>query len=278
MSTYQAEYRRGIALLEKALVPDARADAWYLLEYAARITRAEYLWKATEDMPEEEVFRYAGLLKKRAERIPLQHITGVQEFMGFEFRVSEATLIPRQDTEVLVEEVRRYAEGKTVLDLCTGTGCIILSLAGLCPLSKAVGTDIAEKAILTAEENAKKLGIKAEFYCGDLYEALPQEELFDIIVSNPPYIPTSVIPTLMPEVRDHEPVAALDGEADGLCFYRRIIRQADRYLKQNGRIFFEIGCEQAEDIRALLAAANFKEICVKKDYAGLDRVVSAVRS
>lgn len=278
MSTYQAEYRRGTALLKEASVPDAEVDAWYLLEYAAQITRAEYLWKAAEEMPEEKKLRYEELLKKRAERIPLQYITGVQQFMGFEFKVSKATLIPRQDTELLVEEVQKYANGAEVLDLCTGTGCIILSLAGLCHLSRAVGTDVAKEAVLTAEENAKILGIEAEFYCGDLYEALPGKEQFDIIVSNPPYIPSSVIPTLMPEVKNHEPVTALDGEEDGLSFYRRIIGQAGRYLKRNGRIFFEIGCEQAEEVCALLRTENFTDICVKKDYAGLDRVVSAVRS
>lgn len=278
MNTYKTEYRRGIALLSEAGVPDASVDAWYLFEYVTGLSRAIYLLKEEEEMPEEECFRYEELLRKRAERIPLQYITGVQEFMGFEFCVSKATLIPRQDTEILVEEAGKVAGGKRVLDLCTGTGCIIISLAKLLPLSRAVGTDISPEAVETAKKNAKALGADVSFYCGDLFEALPRAERFDVIVSNPPYIPSAEIEGLMPEVREHEPVTALDGDTDGLRFYREIIRHAKEYLEEKGTILFEIGCEQAEDIRKLLETEGFKEIYVKKDYAGLDRVIGAVRS
>lgn len=278
MNTYKAEYRRGIALLTEAGVPDASVDAWYLLEHVTGLSKAAYFLKEEEDMPEAEQLCYEELLNKRAERIPLQYITGVQEFMGFEFRVSEATLIPRQDTEVLVEEAMKTAEGKRVLDLCTGTGCIIISLAKLLGLSYAVGTDISQEAVETARKNAEALGADVSFFCGDLFQALPQTEAFDVIVSNPPYIPSAEIDCLMPEVREHEPMTALDGDTDGLKFYREIIRESKKYLKENGQIFFEIGCEQAEDLRMLLEAEGFTEIHVKKDYAGLDRVVSAVRS
>ena len=278
MNTYKAEYRRGIALLTEAGVPDASVDAWYLLEHVTGLSKAAYFLKEEEAMPEAEQLCYEELLNKRAERIPLQYITGVQEFMGFEFCVSEATLIPRQDTEVLVEEVMKTAEGKRVLDLCTGTGCIIISLAKLLGLSYAVGTDISQEAVETARKNAEALGADVSFFCGDLFQALPQTEAFDVIVSNPPYIPSAEIDCLMPEVREHEPMTALDGDTDGLKFYREIIRESKKYLKENGQIFFEIGCEQAEDLRMLLEAEGFTEIHVKKDYAGLDRVVSAVRS
>lgn len=278
MNTYRAEYRRGIARLTKAEVPDAPVDAWYLLEHVTGLSKAAYLIREEEEMPEEERLRYTEMLEKRAERIPLQYITGVQEFMGFEFDVSRATLIPRQDTEVLVEEVMKYTEGKRVLDLCTGTGCIIISLAKLTKVSEAVGTDISPEAVATAKANAHKLNANVSFYCGDLFQAIPEGKKFDVIVSNPPYIPSAVIRTLMPEVREYEPVTALDGDADGLKFYRIIISRANKYLNKNGRIFFEIGAEQAEDMKQLLQAAGFTEVCVKKDYAGLDRVVGAVWS
>ncbi|MBE5951450.1 MAG: peptide chain release factor N(5)-glutamine methyltransferase [Lachnospiraceae bacterium] len=278
MSTYQTVYGRGIAFLTEASVPDAKTDAWYLLSHVTGLQRAVYLMKAQEEMPEEEVQQYERLIEKRAGRIPLQYITGVQEFMGFEFAVSASTLIPRQDTEVLVEEVVKYAGGKRILDLCTGTGCIIISLKKLCNLSYAAGSDLLPLAVATAKKNAEKLDANVDFYCGDLFEAIPTGERFDIIVSNPPYIPSEVITTLMPEVREHEPVTALDGDTDGLKFYRSIICQAGQYLEKNGRIFFEIGSEQAADVSKLLLEAGFEEICVKKDYAGLDRVVSAVWS
>jgi len=277
MSTYRAVYRRGIAALTQADVPDASVDAWYLLEHVTGLTRASYLVKEEDEMPKEQITHYESLILQRAERIPLQYITGVQEFMGFEFLVSRATLIPRQDTEVLVEEAVKYASGKRVLDLCTGTGCIIISLAKLTTLSRAVGSDLMEEAVQTAKKNAKRLNADVEFYCGDLFAALPDYERFDIIVSNPPYIPSSELKQLMPEVQKHEPMTALDGESDGLAFYRRIIREAGNYLTKNGRIMFEIGCEQAEDVSKLLADEGFQDIYVRKDYAGLNRVVSAVR-
>ena len=278
MSSYAAEYQNAVDTLAQYGVEEAKTDAWYLLEYVTGLNRASYLVKREEEMPTEERSRYADVLQQRAQRIPLQYITGVQEFMGFPFAVSRATLIPRQDTEVLVECVMKYADGKRVLDLCTGTGCIILSLAKLCKLAGAVGTDIAEEAVETARKNALALDAQADFFVGDLYQALEQEERFDIIVSNPPYIPSAVIETLAPEVKVHEPMTALDGAADGLKFYRAIVAEAKRYLAEDGRIFFEIGCEQAEDVETILCEHGFTEIQVVKDYAGLDRVVSAKRS
>lgn len=267
--------QNAVGSLVTAGVPDAEIDAWYLFEHVTGMNRASYFLHSDDTMKEEHANELQTLVEKRAKRIPLQYITGSQEFMGYSFLVSPATLIPRQDTEVLVEEVSRVAEGKSVLDLCTGTGCILLSLAKMCRLTKAVGTDISVEAVKTAKNNAERLNADAEFYCGDLFDAVPAGERFDILVSNPPYIPSAVIETLMPEVKEHEPMSALDGEEDGLAFYRRIIMEANKFLTEQGQIFFEIGCEQGNDVSALLAQNGFHNIRVLKDLAGLDRVVSA---
>ena len=267
-----------VELLVKAGVPDAEIDAWYLFEHVTGMNRSAYFLHKEEQLQKQQAEHLTELVKQRAKRIPLQYITGSQEFMGYSFLVSPATLIPRQDTEVLVEEVSRVAEGKSVLDLCTGTGCILLSLAKMCRLTKAIGTDISEVAIETAKNNAKRLEADAKFFCGDLFDAVPAGERFDILVSNPPYIPSAVIETLMPEVKEHEPMSALDGEEDGLAFYRKIIMEANKFLTEQGQIFFEIGCEQGADVSALLAQNGFRNIRVLKDLAGLDRVVSATRA
>ena len=264
-----------VELLVNAGVPDAEIDAWYLFEHVTGMNRSAFFLHKEEEMQPEHAELLTELSTQRAKRIPLQYITGSQEFMGYSFLVSPATLIPRQDTEVLVEEVIRVAEGKSVLDMCTGTGCILLSLAKMCRLTKAVGTDISAEAIETAKTNAKRLETDAVFFCGDLFDAVPAGERFDILVSNPPYIPSAVIETLMPEVKDHEPMSALDGDEDGLAFYRRIINEANKFLTENGQIFFEIGCEQGADVSALLLQNGFTDIRVLKDLAGLDRVVSA---
>lgn len=274
MSTCKEALRQAVESLVAAGVSEAEVDAWYLFEHVTGMSRAAYFLRMEDDLPEAQQNELKQLIQLRSTRIPLQYITGSQEFMGYNFIVSPATLIPRQDTEILVEEVSKVATGKKVLDLCTGTGCILLSLAKMCRLAKAVGTDISLEAIETARKNAIRLEADAEFFCGDLFQAVP-EETFDIIVSNPPYIPSAVIDTLMPEVKEYEPVSALDGDTDGLKFYREIINNASKYLTNQGQIFFEIGCEQAEDVSALLCSAGFQNIRVKKDLAGLDRVVSA---
>lgn len=274
MMTCKMALRQAEEVLIAAGVPDAKADAWYLFEHITGMSRASYFLHMEEEMELSHAEELKKVVMHRSNRIPLQYITGSQEFMGYPFLVSPATLIPRQDTEVLVEAVSKCAQGKSVLDLCTGTGCILLSLAKMCNLSRAVGTDISLQAIETAEKNAKCLQVKAEFFCGDLFQAVPEEK-FDIIVSNPPYIPSAEIENLMPEVRDYEPVAALDGDTDGLKFYREIIEKAGGYLKKQGQIFFEIGCEQGTAVSALLSGAGYRDICVIKDLAGLDRVVCA---
>lgn len=284
MSAYEETYHHAVALLAEHEVPDAALDAWYLLEYVTGFHRAEYFLRAKEQIPKEQEQKFFSLIRRRCERIPLQHLTGVQEFMGFPFAVSPATLIPRQDTECLVEEAIKYLQqyekeysfGARVLDLCTGTGCIIISLAKLCSLSYAAGTDISEEALNIAKKNALNLGAVAEFYCGDLFAALPQNEPFDLIVSNPPYIRTQDLVGLMPEVREHEPVTALDGAEDGLKFYREIIQAAPGYLSDGGQLLFEIGCGQAEEVRMLMDQRGFMELRTGRDYASLDRIVSGI--
>jgi len=275
MSTCKEMMRWAVESLAAAGVPDAEVDAWYLMEHVTGMSRAAYFLKMNEELSDTKQTELTNLIRKRCQRIPLQYLTGCQEFMGYSFLVSPATLIPRQDTEILVDEASKTAEGKKVLDLCTGTGCILLSLAKLCRLKKAIGTDISAEAVETAKKNAARLNAEAEFYCGDLFAAVPQGERFDLIVSNPPYIPSAVIDTLMPEVREHEPMSALDGDEDGLKFYRKIIERASEYLTEQGQIFFEIGCEQGADVSALLTQNGFENIRIVKDLAGLDRVVSA---
>ena len=275
MSSYKEEHRRAVQLLVAAGVLEAELGASYLLAHVTGMTRSAWYLRAEDEIPEEEAKQFLDLVEKRSTRMPLQYIIGSQEFMGLNFLVSPSTLIPRQDTEILVEEAAKVSEGRKVLDLCTGTGCIIISLAKLCKLKHAVGTDISEEAVATAEKNAALLEADVEFFCGDLFEALKEGETFDVIVSNPPYIPTKVIEGLMPEVREFEPVTALDGAEDGLKFYREIIGQAKQYLSPGGKLFFEIGCEQSEDVTGILQAHAFSEIKVVKDYAGLNRVVCA---
>jgi release factor glutamine methyltransferase len=188
-------------------------------------------------------------------------------------------LVPRPDTEILVEEVLKDgASGAKVLDLCTGSGCILLSILKYSSSATGIGADLSEEALQVAKANAQRLEIPAAFYRGDLFGALPEAERrgFDIIVSNPPYIETAEIATLMPEVREHDPYMALDGGADGLDFYRRIIAEAPEHFAAEGRLYLEIGSTQAQAVEALLQERGYTEIRTVKDYAGLDRVVTGV--
>ena len=266
--------RYGERELKRAGVPEAGLNAWLLLEYVSGCSRSHYLAYQEEELSEEAKRRFLEVIERRSKRVPLQYITGTQEFMGHSFLVSDQVLIPRQDTEVLVEEVLKVLKpGMRFLDLCTGSGCILLSLLLGCPGAVGVGSDISLPALKIAEKNRAVLGQEALLLESDLFEKI--EGFFDLIVSNPPYIPSGEIAKLMPEVRDHEPHMALDGMEDGLYFYRRIIDKAPSYLRKSGRLFFEIGCEQAKAVSALLREKGFGAIEVIKDYAGLDRVVKA---
>lgn len=275
MSTYQELLQTGRKLLKQQGIADADVDAWYLLAYVFKINRTDLIVKGDQTPTDEEAKKYLELVKKRAKNIPLQHITGSQEFMGLEFEVNSSVLIPRQDTEILVEEVLKVSKDRTILDLCTGSGCIIVSLAKLGRPSKSVAVDLSGQALEVAVANAKNHQVEVEFIQSDLFDKV--EESFDIIVSNPPYIPTVEIKKLMPEVRDHEPSMALDGSEDGLLFYRKISAELKQYLNKGGYVFYEIGYNQGEAVKQILLEAGLTDIMIKKDLSGLDRVVSAKR-
>lgn len=275
--TYYEVYREGAARLGEADIEEAELDARLLLEFVCGTDRNTLLVHGERDVSEEEYGRYCGLVERRAVHVPLQHLTGEQDFMGLTFLVNKDVLVPRQDTEVLVEEAMKHLhDGMRILDLCTGSGCILLSLLHYSNDCEGVGVDLSARALSVAGKNyeiqrTQRPDMKARFLEGNLFEGL--EDRFDMIVSNPPYIKTDVIDTLMPEVREYEPVMALDGGTDGLAFYRRIAGDAGAYLNGGGMLFFEIGCEQAADVCKIVEAAGFREVEVVKDFAGLDRVV-----
>lgn len=272
--TYAEALQRARSYLKEHDIADADVDAWYLLAHVLRInSRAKFYLTSHSPIPEDKYIDYMDQVKKRGSRYPLQYITGTQEFMGIEFKVSEDVLIPRQDTETLVEEVLRVCQGKDVLDMCTGSGCIIISLALLGKPNKAIGADISVDALRVAEENARKHKVKVDFYHSNLFDNISEE--YDIIVSNPPYIPTQDIEELMPEVKEYEPHHALDGDRDGLKFYRLITLAAKKHLKESGYLFYEIGYNQGTLVRDILLKEGFCDITIKKDLSGLDRVVSA---
>lgn len=277
MMTYKAMIDYGKARLLECGIADYSFDAWLLFQYVTDVSRAMYLMEPEREADSEAVDRYKACIEKRAEHYPLQYITHSQEFMGLDFYVDERVLVPRQDTEVLVETVLEYLEDDMeIMDMCTGSGCILISLAANKNLQFGLGVDLSEGALAVAGMNAQNNGCSdLNFLQSNLFEKLEGMK-FDIIVSNPPYIQSDVIPTLMPEVREHEPMMALDGEADGLYFYRRITEQASQFLKQNGMVFFEIGWDQGEAVKDLMEAAGFHDVIVKKDLAGLDRVVYGI--
>lgn len=291
--TYRELYEIGKGQLTEAEVQDADIDARLLLEYICKTNRNYMYAHGDESVTEEIKENYVSLIQERGRRVPLQHITGTQDFMGMEFYVNQDVLIPRQETEVLVEEVLRETEdGMSVLDICTGSGCIILSIARYKNGIKGVATDISDKALEVARKNAIELGCNQEVcfvksnlfdnsreirsalqYLGGQNESL--EKGFDVLVSNPPYIPTRVIESLAPEVKDHEPRIALDGAADGLYFYQMIADKGRNFLNPGGRIYFEIGLDLSGDVTRILTKNGFKDIQVIKDFSGIDRVVCA---
>ena len=270
-------YREAIGLGEKILtmagIADVKTDAWMLLEMAAKIDRNYYYMHMDDEIIKEQLEEYEWALKKRAEHIPLQYIVGETEFMGLPFKVNSSVLIPRQDTETLVEEALKVAKpGMKVLDMCTGSGCIIISILHYGKELEGYASDISRHAINVAKENAKLNQVAVSFETGDLFDHIKGK--YDIIVSNPPYIRTEEIAKLMPEVQNFEPFDALDGKEDGLFFYRKIVEQAGDYLNPDGHLLFEIGHDQGADVSELMVQAGFKDVRVIKDLAGNDRVVT----
>ncbi len=269
---YLKTLNRGRLILKAAEIEECDLDARLLLEYVCKTDRSAVILDPHRELTESEESEYEELLKKRASHIPLQHLTGIQGFMGLDFCVNKDVLIPRQDTESLVEEVmKEMHDGMRILDMCTGSGCILLSLLHYSNDCIGVGADISPAALSVAKKNADRLGIKAEFVESDLFENVGG--VFDIIVSNPPYIRTCEIEELMPEVKDHDPFIALNGKEDGVTFYRRIIKDAPDHLVMGGLLAFEIGNDQGKAVSDMMNDAGFTGVCVLKDLCGNDRVV-----
>ena len=341
----------GKKILKNAGIVEADLDAWYLFEQIFGISRAQYFLCARENIAgstaqkmtaqeqtgnsleskntldcvelwlKEKLSAYENTLEKRASRIPLQQILGQQEFMGLTFFVNEHVLIPRQDTETLVELVLNEQKDKNVsiLDMCTGSGCIAVSLKKLGGYACVEGADISEEALKVAKRNSEEILENSDvnndavssrteqiqnctnltnnqnkqdnseermvsevrtvpqtgvtFRHSDMFSAFPETERFNVIVSNPPYIPSAVIEALEPEVRDHEPRGALDGTADGLYFYRILAEECAKHLTPGGHVYFEIGYDQGMAVKELLDNHGFKDTRVIQDLAGKDRVV-----
>lgn len=269
---YGEVYEEGRQALASADIAEAKLDARLLLEDVCGTNRNTLLAHPEYEVPEEQYRRYQDVIHRRKKHVPLQYITGVQDFMGLNFKVSEKVLIPRQDTEVLVEEVMKHLhDGMSVLDMCTGSGCILLSLLHYSNDCAGTGADISNEALKIAQENAEALQLKPVLFQSNLFGQI--EGSFDVIVSNPPYIESAVMETLMPEVRDNEPWIALDGGADGLYFYNKIIEESKKFLNGGGHLFFEIGCNQAEAVSKKMILEGYQNVTVKKDFSGLDRVV-----
>jgi release factor glutamine methyltransferase len=275
MKTLEQLLIEGEDILTLEFIEEARLDAWYLMEYYFSIDKTFYFLNRKREISDEQNQGYMELIRKRASHMPLQFITGKQEFMGLEFIVNKNVLIPRQDTEILVEEILKISKGKKILDICTGSGCIIISLSKLGQIKSGIGVDISKEALLVARDNAIENQVDIQLFESDLFENV--QGTFDIIVSNPPYIETAVIETLMSEVKLWEPHIALDGKEDGLHFYKKIIKQASKYLNKNGCLYFEIGYNQSGMVKLLLEEEGYNNVEIIKDLSGLDRVVCGNR-
>lgn len=278
--TYRELYENGLTALRAMTPPneDAALDARLFLEAVCGTDQQTLLCHGERPVSAAERGAYERMIARRAAHEPAAYILGEQYFMGLRFCVTKEVLIPEQDTEILAEEaLRELHDGMRVLDLCTGSGCILLSLLHYSNDTSGVGTDLSPGALAVAAENARALGLadRCSFLEGDLYDAFPSEcsGRFHLAVSNPPYIASQVIPTLAEEVRCGEPRMALDGGADGLDFYRRILAGIRGRLVTGGLLFMEIGCDQGEAVSSLMREQGFLELRVVKDYGGRDRVV-----
>lgn len=271
MTTWNQAYIEGKKILEEAGISESSLDAKYLLEFVVRKEPIIWILDGQKQLEVNQQQQYEEVVRKRAKRYPLQYITKKQEFMGYSFYVNENVLIPRQDTECLVEEVLKYERQlSSILDLCTGSGCIGISLEKLTG-KKVVLSDISKNALEVAKINRQNLKSNVTLVEGDLFENI--NDKFDAIVSNPPYIRSDVIPGLMEEVKEYEPMLALDGKEDGLFFYRNIIKESKSYLNPGGMLFFEIGHDQKDEVIECMIKEGFIKVYGVKDLAGLDRVV-----
>lgn len=290
--TYDEALKWGKSRLETVCNIEKDADAWQLFEFVAKMDRTKFFMERNEEISEDIFEKYKRCINKRKEHYPVQYITNIQSFMGFDFYVDESVLVPRPETEELVvctenllskrfEErkggLQPFAGSPDVLDMCTGSGCIAISLKLRNDNINVTGVDISNEALNVAVRNCEQLNAKVSFVQSDLFSVLEERgvinDRFDIIVSNPPYIETKEIETLMSEVKDYEPVIALDGCEDGLYFYRKIVEQSVNYLKSGGYLIFEIGCSQGEAVSKIMRDNGFSNIEVRKDLSGLDRIV-----
>ena len=278
MMTIREAVKWGAKRLRDNNVDNADHDSFELLSAINGMTRTFYLVNGDSMLSEENFLLYEEYIDKRAAHVPLQHILGKAYFYGYEFEVNEDVLIPRPDTEVLVGEVIKVTRnGDNILDMCTGSGCIGITLAKKFPESRVLGVDVSEKALKVAQKNKHNLEAdNIDFMLSDLFGELGNDITFNTIVSNPPYIRSDEIPHLMPEVSVFEPHEALDGSEDGLLFYRRIIKDCRANLKPQGRLLFEIGCDQGRQVSEMMQFAGFSDVHVIKDLAGNDRVVLGV--
>jgi len=280
MRNLREVYTEGKNRLQKAGVQSYEFDARQLLFFVFSIDANQYLLNQSMPFGEEEekkVNSYFEAIQKRSEKIPLQYITGEQNFCGLDFYVNENVLIPRLDTEVLVEKILEYEEpGQRVMDMCTGSGCIAITLQKLGGF-QVMAVDISEEALTLARKNAQRNQAQVTFFQSNMFEQLSNTSKVDVIVSNPPYIESKVVDELDDEVKKYEPRLALDGMEDGLHFYRILAREGKRFLNEGGRLYVEIGFDQAEAVKEIFGAQGFLDIQVYKDLAGLDRVVAMHR-
>lgn len=273
--TYRQLLETGTRILKESNIDEYDVDSYILFEYMTGMKRSFYLAHSDDEVPLDAEKSYLDVIKKRSERYPLQYITHTAYFYGAEYYVDESVLIPRFDTENLVELVlKNEKDAKNFLDICTGSGCIAIAIKDNLKAINATAADISEAALKVAKKNADGHCADITFIHSDLFENIDGK--YDFIVSNPPYIEKDVISTLMPEVKDYEPTNALDGGEDGLDFYRQIIKESPKYLNKKGRLYFEIGYDQGESVSNLMRDAGFEDILVKSDLSGNDRCVMGI--
>ena len=284
---YSEVFAKIKGILSDAGIEDFESDAWLIFSHVTGVTKAGYYAHMDDDLAKTDVDKMLDMTNRRQQRVPMQHILGEAYFFGRRFIVNGDVLVPRFDTEVLVERTlksirRDYlgtaggdSKGLSILDMCTGSGCIAITL-GLELAGRNIcvdASDISEAALSIDEENAKLHEAKINFFKSDIFEQVDKK--YDIIVSNPPYIKSEDIAKLDREVREYDPLNALDGGEDGLIFYRRIIKEAPSFLNRGGTVLFEIGCDQGADVLSLFIEAGFSQVEIHRDLAGLERVVSA---
>lgn len=277
---YSELVKQGHSKLFKAGINDADLDAWILFEKICGLSKTEYFEKMLNEVPEENISDYFKAIEKRITHYPLQYIIGEWDFMGLTFMVNENVLIPRQDTEVLVEKAIKIVEeefdihGNTmpILDMCTGSGCIGITMAKRFTNAEVTCVDISADALDVAKKNAELNEVtNVSFVESDIFSNVTGK--YDMIIANPPYISSDEVDKLMPEVREYEPRIALDGDKDGLKFYRMIIERSKEFLNYEGYILFEIGYDQREEVKELLRQKGYVDIEALKDLSGNDRVV-----